>query len=347
MLVVEYGATRADRGCVRRISRVLWLALASSAMAIVCTACGGGHTSTPTGPSPAPPTPVVSAGGGRIVPLVRAGGGRIAPHAVATPVALPVSSPWSLPPLMLVRSRPGGGNRARLGRQVLRSPNLALAPAARAAVSRRRVDPGLLRLLLRARPTGAPLLVFAASGRDARVQETTLWMTRRVLRGFQALAGPSRPARLLLTPVPGTKADLAGPPRPKAGALPSLVALYRAAGYRYGVDWRILAAINRVETNFGSNTHTSSAGAVGWMQFLPSTWRRWGVDASGDGVADPMNPADAIYSAARYLRAAGIQRDVRRAIWAYNPLASYVNQVLSIAAAFPADYGESAGRTTG
>jgi membrane-bound lytic murein transglycosylase B len=60
-----------------------------------------------------------------------------------------------------------------------------------------------------------------------------------------------------------------------------------------------------------------------------------------------MNPADAIYSAARYLRAAGIQRDVRRAIWAYNPLASYVNQVLSIAAAFPADYGESTGRTTG
>jgi soluble lytic murein transglycosylase-like protein len=307
-------------------------------MAIVCSACGSGHSTAPSPPAQ-PPSVVVTAGGGRVAPLVRAAGGRVAPRVVVPPVALPVASPWSLPPLMLVHARAGGGNRARLGRRVLRSPHLALAPAARAAVTRRRVDPGLLRLLLRARPSGAPMLVFAASGRDARVQETTLWMTRRVLRGFQALPAPSRPARLLLTPVPGTKADLAGPPRPKAGALPSLVALYRAAGYRYGVDWRILAAINRVETNFGSNTHTSSAGAVGWMQFLPSTWRRWGVDASGDGVADPMNPADAIYSAARYLEAAGIHRDVRRAIWAYNPLASYVNQVLAIAAAFPADYG--------
>jgi hypothetical protein len=262
-------------------------------------------------------------------------------------IALPVSSPWSLPPLILVHSRPGGGSRSRLGTQVLESPHLALSPVARTAVTRRRVDPGLLRLLLRARPTGTPMLVFAVSGQDARLQETTLWMTRRVLRGFHELPATARPARLLLTPVPGERADLAGPPPPKPGTLPSLVALYRAAGYRYGVDWRILAAINRVETNYGSNTSTSSAGAVGWMQFLPSTWRRWGVDASGDGVADPMNPADAIYSAARYLQAAGIQKDVRRGLWAYNPLASYVNMVLSIASRLPANYGESPGRASG
>ena len=80
-------------------------------------------------------------------------------------IALPVSSPWSLPPLILVHSRPGGGNRARLGTQVLQSPHLALSPVARTAVTRKRVDPGLLRLLLRARPTGTPMLVFAVSGR--------------------------------------------------------------------------------------------------------------------------------------------------------------------------------------
>ena len=80
--------------------------------------------------------------------------------------------------------------------------------------------------------------------------------------------------------------------------------IYRNAGYQYGIDWRVLAAINRVETNLGRNTHVSSAGAVGWMQFLPSTWRRWGVDASGDGIADPYDPQDAIFSAARYLNAA-------------------------------------------
>jgi hypothetical protein len=279
--------------------------------------------------------------------LLSAGGGRTAPMRQDLPVALPVASPWSLPPLILVHAHIGGGNRVRLGKQVLQSPHLALSPVARSAVARKRVDPGLLRLLLRARPTGTPMLVFAASGQDARLQETTLWMTRRVLRGFHELPAPSRPARLLLTPVPGERADIAGPPTPTPGTLPTLVTLYRAAGYRYGVDWRILAAINRVETGYGSNLSTSSAGAVGWMQFLPSTWRRWGVDASGDGVADPMNPADAIYSAARYLQAAGIQKDVRRGLWAYNPLASYVNMVLSIAARLPADYGQAPDRTSG
>ena len=54
------------------------------------------------------------------------------------------------------------------------------------------------------------------------------------------------------------------------------------------------------------------------MQFMPSTWRRWGTDASGDGVADPYDPQDAIFSAARYLDAAGARSDLRRAIFAYN-----------------------------
>ena len=103
------------------------------------------------------------------------------------PITLPVASPWSLPPLILVHAHVGGGSRATLGKQVLQSPHLALSPVARNAVARKRVDPGLLRLLLRARPTGTPMLVFAASGQDARLQETTLWMTRRVLRGFHEL----------------------------------------------------------------------------------------------------------------------------------------------------------------
>jgi hypothetical protein len=336
---------------VRSLPRVLSLALASSATAILCAACGGGQASSFPPARGGEATAIVHSHARRTIPIVPAGGGRVVqvvfhPRALPT-VALPVSSPWALPPLILVHSRVGGGDRTRLGHLLLRDHGLALAPAARRAVTRGRVDPGLIRLLMRAPSTGAPLLVFAASGRDARVQETTLWMTRHVLRGFQLLPKASRPARLLLTPVPGTKADLAGPPRARAGELPSLVALYRAAGYRYGVDWRILAAINRVETGYGTNTHVSSAGAVGWMQFLPSTWRKWGVDASGDGVADPMNPADAIYSAARYLQAAGIQHDVRKAIWAYNPLASYVNMVLSIAARLPENYGEPAAAQSG
>jgi soluble lytic murein transglycosylase-like protein len=148
-----------------------------------------------------------------------------------------------------------------------------------------------------------------------------------------------RPHRLLLEPVATDRTDLKGPPRAKPGQLRTLVGIYRNAGYQYGIDWRVLAAINRVETNFGHNTHVSSAGAVGWMQFLPSTWRRWGVDASGDGIADPYDPQDAIFSAARYLDAAGARSDLRRAIFAYNHADWYVNEILSIAAAIPASYG--------
>ena len=83
-----------------------------------------------------------------------------------------------------------------------------------------------------------------------------------------------------------------------------LLPLFQAAGAEYGVPWEILAAINEVETGFGRNATVSSAGAVGFMQFLPSTWERWGRDADGDRRRDPHDPADAIFSAARYLKAA-------------------------------------------
>ena len=149
-----------------------------------------------------------------------------------------------------------------------------------------------------------------------------------------------RPKRLLLEPVATDRVDLAGPPQARAGQLRTLVTIYRNAGYQYGIDWRVLAAINRGETNLGRNTHVSSAGAVGWMQFLPSTWRRWGVDASGDGIADPYDPQDAIFSAARYLDAAGARKNLRRAIFAYNHANWYVNEILSIAASLPDNYGD-------
>jgi hypothetical protein len=109
---------------------------------------------------------------------------------------------------------------------------------------------------------------------------------------------------------------------------PFLLPIYQAAGIEYDVPWQVLAAINEVETDYGRNLSVSSAGAVGWMQFLPSTWKRWGVDANGDGVADPYNPVDAIFSAARYLQAAGAAKSVGRAIFAYNHASWYVQSVL-------------------
>ena len=91
---------------------------------------------------------------------------------------------------------------------------------------------------------------------------------------------------------------------------PQLVGIWQRAGAAYGIPWQVLGAINKVESNFGRNMGPSSAGAVGWMQFMPSTWERWGVDANGDGVADPWNAEDAVFAAARYLAASGGRTDI-------------------------------------
>ncbi len=110
---------------------------------------------------------------------------------------------------------------------------------------------------------------------------------------------------------------------------PRLIPIYEHAGARYGVPWVLLASINKFETDFGANLSVSSAGAVGWMQFLPSTWRRYAVDASGDGKADPYSPRDAINSAARYLAAAGVRKNLAGAVWSYNHSLPYVRTVIA------------------
>ena len=121
---------------------------------------------------------------------------------------------------------------------------------------------------------------------------------------------------------------------------PFLLPIYQAAGIQYGVRWEILAAINEIETDYGRNLNVSTAGAMGWMQFMPATWEAYGVDANGDGRKDPYNPVDAIFAAARYLKAAGAERDLAAAIFAYNHADWYVTSVLKRAqllAALPAD----------
>ena len=109
---------------------------------------------------------------------------------------------------------------------------------------------------------------------------------------------------------------------------PFLLSIYQAAGIEYGVRWEILAAINEIETDYGRNLNVSSAGALGWMQFMPATWDAYGVDGNRDGKMDPYNPVDAIFAAARYLKAAGADRDLRAAIFAYNHADWYVDSVL-------------------
>ena len=101
-----------------------------------------------------------------------------------------------------------------------------------------------------------------------------------------------------------------------------LIRTYRRAGRRYDVPWKILAAINGIETGYGANLNVSSAGAMGWMQFLPSTWQIYGRGGN------PYDPHDSIYAAARLLHDAGASTDLPAAIYAYNHADWYVAAVL-------------------
>jgi hypothetical protein len=118
---------------------------------------------------------------------------------------------------------------------------------------------------------------------------------------------------------------------------PILIPIYNRAAATYALGPQgpsILASINGIESAFGTNMGPSTAGAVGWMQFLPSTWDMYGVDANGDGVRDPYNPEDAIFAAASYLSAAGMPVDTYNAIFAYNHADWYVAEVLANAACY-------------
>jgi len=132
---------------------------------------------------------------------------------------------------------------------------------------------------------------------------------------------------------------------------PFLLGIYQAAGIEYAVPWQVLAAINEIETDYGRNLNISSAGALGWMQFMPASWAAYGVDANSDGRKDPFNPVDAIFAAGRYLKAAGAATDLRGAIFAYNHADWYVDSVLlraRLIGGLPADLvGALTGLTSG
>jgi peptidoglycan hydrolase CwlO-like protein len=111
------------------------------------------------------------------------------------------------------------------------------------------------------------------------------------------------------------------------------VRLYKesARKYGFGEDWYVLAAVGKVESDHGENMGPSSAGAMGPMQFLPSTWETSGVDGNGDGVANIMDPRDAIPAAAGYLKDGGAPQDWYRALYSYNHADWYVKKVLGVA----------------
>jgi membrane-bound lytic murein transglycosylase B len=144
---------------------------------------------------------------------------------------------------------------------------------------------------------------------------------RPQLRAAQAL-------RRLAGPPSGTPVTLHLDPAPPAG---QLLADYRLAQSRFGVRWQTLAAVNLVESAFGRVGNTSSAGAQGPMQFLPSTWKAYGLGG------DIHSPRDAVLGAGNYLHQSGAPGDERRALFAYNHSSLYVRAVQDYAHAMARD----------
>lgn len=114
-----------------------------------------------------------------------------------------------------------------------------------------------------------------------------------------------------------------------------------AADYGFARDWYVLAAVGEIESNHGENMGPSTSGALGPMQFLPSTWKYAGVDGNGDGEANIMDPRDAIPAAARYLQVGGAPDDWYAALYSYNHADWYVDQVLAVAEGYRQANGDT------
>jgi membrane-bound lytic murein transglycosylase B len=169
-------------------------------------------------------------------------------------------------------------------------------------------------------PTAAPTLPAVAPVDPDEVTTTTTWSGPPVSRGPGGLnLDPAALAALSQA-----SSSLATDNQPPAFLIP----IYKAAEARYHVPWEILAAINWIETDYGANLNISSAGAMGWMQFMPGTWQQYGVAAAGNGQPNPYNPQDAIFAAARYLAANGAAQNLPAAIYAYNHATWYVVEVM-------------------
>ena len=164
--------------------------------------------------------------------------------------------------------------------------------------------------------------IYRLMARNTKLGNKTMRRLDGLLaRSADRIVGAHREISGLVEPLPANFKFPTGRAKPAA----ELLRYYRAAQRRFGVNWRVLAAVNYIETKFGKVKATSSAGAKGPMQFMPPTWRAYGM---GGNI---RNDRDAIMGAANYLRASGAARGpagLRDALWAYNHSDYYVRSVL-------------------
>ncbi len=163
--------------------------------------------------------------------------------------------------------------------------------------------------------------IYRALARDdALAHGTIARLPPALARAANDLVAAQRRLYRLTPPIPARAIRVASPP-PAA----RLLGWYREASHRFRVPWNVLAAVHFAESKFGKIRSASAAGAQGPMQFMPATWRRYGL---GGDIRDPH---DAILGAANYLRTSGAPTNLRRALFAYNHSSAYVDSVLRYA----------------
>jgi membrane-bound lytic murein transglycosylase B len=165
----------------------------------------------------------------------------------------------------------------------------------------------IVRLLVPRRRLGAQVLALVP--RDVAGTAGAMLAAQRSITAIPA-SGGRRPRIRIGRPLPAGR----------------LRAYYLSAQRRFGVRWQLLAAVNLVESAFGRLRNESTAGARGPMQFIPATWRAYGLGG------DVERPRDAILGAANYLHRNGAPAQARLALLAYNHSTHYVDGVAGFAA---------------
>jgi hypothetical protein len=179
-----------------------------------------------------------------------------------------------------------------------------------------------------------------ATPEDAATEESTGATIRFAPDRGAPLSGPRGGSNLSSTvrvwAVPSIRNGFVGPRTGGTDDIPlDQLIVMQQVGAAFGLPWQVLAGIVRVESNFGRNMSTSSAGAIGYGQFMPEQWEIYGAGG------DPYDYHDALVAMARYLIVAGAPENIPEAVHAYNHSWEYVELVLSFATMY--GYGTAPG----